>query len=186
MAKKLDYLNLAFLAILGVICLLQWDKERGLSHRVADLQKNVRDQEGRITQQNETIHHSEEDLADFKKRISDYQAKFDLQNATIRTNKAELFKLALLEHEHTNQIAEWEKAVEDYRSVVTNRDANIKVLLEQRETLVAANKQTAEKFNGLITDYNGLAEKYKDAVDRYNKLVARVSEQNQAQKSAEK
>jgi chromosome segregation ATPase len=179
MTKYFDYLNLVLLTLLGGLCVVQWSHEKEYGRQLVELRQTSSTQAAKLTAQEETIQRSREDAEDFKREIAAFKTQADENNGLIRQQKAQLFQLDAEKVKISRQLAEWQKALEEYKNAVAGRDQNIKTLLSQREELVAANKDVAGKANQAVAAYNDLSAKYEDVVTRYNALATRYQSEHE-------
>ena len=184
MTRYFDYLNFALLGLLGGLCVVQWSQEKGYALQLAELRHTATSQADKLAVQAEAIQRSGEDIEGFKHEIEAFKAQADGNNALIRQQKARLFVLEEAKVKTDRQLADWQRALEEYKNAISIRDENIKTLLGQRDQLVATNKDVAAKANQAIGAYNDLATKYEDVVTRYNTLAARYQTEHDAANAA--
>ncbi len=180
MSKYFDYLNLTLLVFLGGLCVYQWTHEKEYALQLADLRHTATSQADKLTVQGESLQRANEDIESFKKEIVAFKAQSDENNGLIRQQKARLFVLEEEKGKVSRQLADWQKALDEYKKAIGNRDENIKTLLAQREQLVATNKDVAAKANQAVVAYNDLATKYEDVVTRYNTLATQYKSEHEA------
>ncbi len=184
MTRYFDYLNLTLLVVLGSLCLVQWSHEKDYGRQLTELRQTATNQADKLAVQGEAIQRAGEDLDGFKREIVNFKAQADENNALIRQQKARIFLLDEEKDRVTHQLADWKKALDEYKKAVATRDDNIKTLLTQREQLVTANKEVAAKANQAVVAYNDLTTKYEDVVTRYNALAARYQSEHAPAASA--
>ena len=179
MARYFDYLNFALVVLLGGLCVVQWAHEKDYAHQIGDLRQTATSQADKLAVQGEAIQHANEDIDGFKHEITAFKQQTDENNTLIRQQKARVFVLEEENGKNARQLAEWQKALEEYKKAVTGRDDNIKTLLAQREQLVSANKDVAAKANQAVLAYNDLTTKYEDVVTRYNTLATQYKSEHE-------
>jgi chromosome segregation ATPase len=184
MTRYFDYLNLTLLILLGSLCVVQWSREKEYGRQLAELRQTSTNQADKLAVQGEAIQRAGEDLEGFKREIMNFKEQADENNALIREQKARIFLLEEEKGRFTHQLADWQKALDEYKKAITGRDDNIKTLLTQREQLVTANKEVAAKANQAVLAYNDLTTKYEDVVNRYNALAARYQSEHAPAASA--
>ncbi|MFA5263124.1 MAG: hypothetical protein WC378_04810 [Opitutaceae bacterium] len=173
MTRPLQTLNLVLLVVLGGLCVVQWTREKNYTSKIEELQRTASRQSDKIAEQEESIRLTKEDIEGFKTDVAAQKSKIDEQNVIIRQDKARIFSLEAENEKLTKRGEALNQNIESFKSAVTGRDENIKILIEQRDQLVAANKDAAGKANQAITAYNELSGKYEELVTHYNTLAAR-------------
>lgn len=172
MNRSFGYINLALLLILGGTCVYQWRQEASYSARITSLEKQTASQLTTLHTQTEDLRRTSDDLQSFKENIATLTRQSDEQTAALREEKARAFALAQEKTRLTEQIAAWQRALESHKAALAKRDENIKTLLEQRDQILAAQRDAVAKANESITAYNELTSKYESVVNRYNTLAA--------------
>jgi septal ring factor EnvC (AmiA/AmiB activator) len=180
MSNFFNRFNLALLVLVGGLCVYQWTNEKEYARRLAGQQRTVSDQADRIAEQTETARRTKEDLDGFKAQVSALKDQADAQNAELRQEKAQVFTLGQEKEKLTRLADSRQHALEEYARAVGERDTNIKTLLAQRERLITANKDAADKANRAILAYNDLSPKYEDVVTRFNTLAAKYNAEHQS------
>jgi chromosome segregation ATPase len=173
MSYRLHQVNFVLLALVGGLCLFQWHREKQADDQIIDLRRIGQEQERKITTQGEAIRSANEDIDGFKGEVAGLKQKSDQSDAEIKQQKAHLFTLERDKEQHATEAAEWKKTFAAYDQAIAARDGDIKTLLGQRDQLVSANKDVAQKANQAVGSYNGLVAKYEDLVGKYNDLAKR-------------
>jgi chromosome segregation ATPase len=173
MSYRLHQVNFVLLALVGTLCLFQWHREKQADDQIIDLRRIGQAQDRKIATQGEAISSANEDLKGFKSEISGLKQKSDQSDTEIKQQKARIFTLEREKERHESEAAEWKKTFAAYDQAIAARDGDIKTLLDQRDQLVSANKDVAQKANQAVVSYNGLVVKYEDLVGRYNDLAKR-------------
>lgn len=180
MSKYFDYINLSLLVVLGTLCVIQWTHEKDYGRQLVELRQTAASQGDKLAVQEESLQRAGEDLEGFKQQIVVFKEQADANNTVIREQKSKLFLLEEEGAKTTRQLADWQKALEEYKKGISLRDDNIQTLLGQRDQLAAANKDVAAKANQAIVAYNELATKYEDVVTRYNTLATQYKAEREA------
>lgn len=180
MARTFTLLNFIFVLLLGGICVFQWYREKNYGDRITELQHTTDSQQNKLAQQTEDLRRVNEDLDGFKQSVTALKTQTDEQVAAIRSQKAQIFTLEGEKEKLSKQLLNWQRALEDHKTALTARDQNIQTLLSQRDQILTANKETAEKANQAILAYNELATKYDDMVKRYNTLATQYKAERDA------
>jgi chromosome segregation ATPase len=180
MQRSLNLINLVLLLGLGALCLVQWHKEDIYGKRLTELQHTADAQGDKLAEQNDTIKRATEDLEDFKGQVAAQKTRTDEQVEEIRGLKARAFSFEQDKEKAERQSGAWQQAIEEYKKAVANRDDNIRILLEQRDTLHKASEDAALKVNQTIVAYNDLRAKYDDVVTRFNDLAAVYNSEHKA------
>lgn len=180
MGKSLTFFNFTLVLILGGVCVAQWSRERDYGARLRTLQQTSDKQSDRLSVQADDLRRVNEDLDGFKQTIATLKSQTDEQVAAIRDQKAKIFTLEREKDGLNKQLVNWQRAVEEHKAAIAARDENIHTLLGQRDQILAANKDAAEKANHAILAYNDLAAKYEDVVKRYNTLATQYKAEHAA------
>jgi hypothetical protein len=173
MEYYLNRINLALMALIGAACVWQWSGERQADSLIESLRQAVAVDERHIAAQAEALRSADADLAEFKTVIVSFKAKSDASDVQIRQQRARLFILERDAKQHAAESAVWTKTLAAYKAAVTDRDGNVRLLLDQRQHLIAANQEAAAKTNQAVVAYNDLAAKYTDLVGHYEVLAKR-------------
>ena len=184
MVKNFAFLNFGLLLVLGGVCFFQWSREKDYAVRLGALQQSTTQQENRLAVQADDLRRVNEDLDGFKQTVSTLKAQSDEQVVTIREQKARAFTLEEEKERLSKQLSAWQRALEEHKAALATRDQNIQMLLAQREQILSANKDAAEKANQVITAYNDLSTKYDQVVNRYNSLVTQYKAEHEADPAA--
>ncbi len=169
----LNRINVVLIVLVGGLCVYQWSGEKQADAQLVELRRLVRADENHLASQAESIRTASADLEEFKQVITEFKTKSDAANLQIRQEKAKVFTL---EQETQRRAAEAETAARSlaaYKQGVAGRDANIQVLLGQRDQLVSANHEVVKKADQAIGAYQALAGKYTTLVGQYNDLAGR-------------
>ncbi len=180
MTKHLNLLNFALLLLVGGLCVFQWSRERDYGRRLTDLQRTSISQQDKLAEQADAIQRANEDINGFRQQVTELKGQTDEEAVQIRGQKAQIFTLQGEKDKLGRELASWQQALDGYKKAVAARDENIRTLLDQREKLVAANKDAAGKANQAVVAYNDLATKYGDLVGRYNTLATRYKAEQAA------
>jgi len=180
MTKTFTYLNFVLLLVLGGVCVVQWSREKDYGAQITALARTSDIQQSRIAEQTDELRRTSEDLDGFRTAVANLKSQADEQVGQIREQKAQIFTL---EHERerlSKQLTQWQQSLAEHRAAIATRDENIKTLLGQRDQILAANKDAAEKANQAVVAYNELASKYEDVVTRYNTLATQYKTEREA------
>lgn len=184
MIRIFTSVNFLLLLGLGGTCVYQWSQERVYGTRIADLQKQTDGQQNQLLAQSEDLRRTREDLDGFKENVAKLTVQTEEQAKSIRQQKAEVFVLESDKDKLTKQLATWQHAVEEHKAALANRDDNIKTLLTQRDQILLAQSDAAQKANQAIVAYNELTTKYEDVVGRYNTLATQYKAEREAAAAA--
>ena len=180
MARTFTILNFALLLLLGGVCVFQWSREKDYGARLVGLQQASDKQENRLLEQSEELRRVNEDVDGFKETVSTLKTQTDEQVVAIRDQKAKIFTLEGDKENLAKQLTNWQHALEEHKSALVARDQNIQTLLAQRDQILTANKDAADKANQAIIAYNELAAKYEDVVNKYNTLATQYKAERDA------
>lgn len=169
----LNRINVILIALVGALCLWQWSGEKRADVQIESLRRAVAAGERRGAAQDQALRGDNEDIDEFKKIIAAFKARSDASDVEIRQQKARIFALEQDEKRRAAEAGIAARALAAYKQGVAARDGNIRLLLDQREQLVTANRDAVRKADGAIVAYNDLAAKYATLIGQYNNLAKR-------------
>jgi len=169
----LNRINVILIALVGALCVWQWSGERKADSQLENLRHVVAADESHLLAQDQAIRGANEDIDEFKKEITALKTKADAGDVAIRQGKARIFTLEQQVKQNAAEAEIAAKALAAYKQGLSARDNNIKILLDQRQQLVAANQDAVQKANTAIKTYDELASKYGALVTQYNDLATR-------------
>lgn len=184
MYRLFDYINFSLLLLLGGTCIYQWTKERDYGAQVVSLRSLAHKQDLQLTAQGDDLRRAREDIDGFKSSIASLSQQAEEQAASLRLEKARSFQLGNEKEKLERQLAAWQQSLEEHKSALSNRDENIHILLEQRDQILTAQRDAADKANSAIIAYNELAKKYDDVVGKYNALATQYQAERNAAATA--
>jgi len=161
MNRLLQYANLIGVAVLALLCVVQWKANRGANLEASALEKARFELTSRVEQQEKDIKGQAADLENFREQLT-------RSNAALKETETRLAKADL-------QLAQFEAEREQLKSSITNwaaavaaRDARLK---EGNERI----RQLGEDLNASIRRFNELGERHARLVKDWNDQQARLA-----------
>lgn len=185
MEYVLNRVNILLVALVGALCVYQWDGEKKADAQIEDLRRISRVDEDRIASQDLAVRGAREDIVELKNVISALKTRSDAGDVQVRQQKARIFTLEQREKRSAEEAEVWKKTLAAYKDAVAARDGNIRVLIGQRQQLIEAGRAAAKKATDAVVAYNDLAAKFEDLVGKYNDLAARYKAEHAAQADAQ-
>ncbi|HWE93388.1 MAG TPA: hypothetical protein VG269_05385 [Tepidisphaeraceae bacterium] len=156
MTRILQFVNLAGVLALAVLCGFQWTANRKAHLAAIDLEKIRMRQSATIDEQAATIRGYAADLDSFRDRLQASQAELAETQGKLRTTTAERDRATVERDELRTSRDSWMVAVAE-------RDAAIKQAREQLEKLGKDRNEAVGKFNELAVKYNAIVKETNDA-----------------------
>jgi chromosome segregation ATPase len=157
------------------LCVYQW--------RVQTIQRNeISTQNGMLYDRNVAIQSATNSIATMSHQIEQMDARITAIQAAAATNeqlaaseKAEITELRFTNENLTNDVAQYQAAVNTLEAKLKDAYADIEKQNEVVTNLVAQRDEFVKKFNDSVKDRN-------DVVAKYNDLVSQVQKQQGGQK----
>lgn len=147
MNRRLQYANLAGVLALAILCVVQWQRDRGLNLERNRLEKARIEDAAVIRDREKTVRGLTSDLALFKEQIS-----------TTRSELGEtLDRLRQVESDNTNLATERDQLKEsltNWMAAVSIRDQRINEANQRIQGLAEELNRSIRKFNELAAHYN--------------------------------
>lgn len=177
MNRRLQFLNLIGVAVLALVCVLQWKRDRVLNLELNRNEQARLEQQVELAEQEKNLRGVTDDLAVFKGQLASAQSAANDARKELRllqqTNEFLSNIRAQLQESATN----WTAAVAARDELIAEANENIRTLNERSSNLAARLNAAVLKFNDLTTNYNTVVEELnatrRIAADRTNTTVAR-------------
>jgi chromosome segregation ATPase len=177
MSRRLQILNLSGVLALAVLCGVQWQASRKLSHEIAATIKARDALTAKVAEQEKSIAGLTADLDAFRTQYEQ----------AARARKEASDKNETLQRENTNlaaQVDQLKENVARWTDAVAERDERLKEARDQIQTLAVDRNAAVEKFNELAEKHNANIEQlnsrtrdYNALVEKYNTLAKRIAEE---------
>lgn len=146
MNRKLQWLNLAGVLVLAILCAWQWQRDRRLNLDLNRLEKFRLTQEQKLIEQERNARGLTDDLARFKEQFTQTRAELAETEKKLRTAEQISSQLTTERDQLRESIITWSKAVAE-------RDAKIKEANVRITELGSQLNESILKFNQLVTNY---------------------------------
>lgn len=151
MNRRLQWLNLAGVLVLAVVCALQWRRDRAVNLELNSVVKTRLEQQTRLAEQASQIAGLSDDLATFKTQLTRTQQEAaELHN---RLAQAERENLQL-----ANDREQLRQSVTNWAAAVAVRDERLATANDRIRELAADLNTSVQKFNALATNYNAVVD----------------------------
>ncbi|MDB5333624.1 MAG: hypothetical protein JWP03_4775 [Phycisphaerales bacterium] len=156
MTRALQYINLAGVLALAVLCGFQWTANRKAHLDATALEKVRMRQAATIAEQATTIRGNIADLNSFRDRLQTSQTALTEAASKLKTTSAERDKVAVERDELRMSRDTWMAAVSE-------RDVALKQAKDQIEKLGRERNEAVMKFNDLAGKYNAIVKETNEA-----------------------
>jgi chromosome segregation ATPase len=151
MNRRLQWLNLAGVLVLAVVCALQWRRDRAVNLELNGVEEVRLEQQTRLAEQEHQIAGLSDDLATFKTQLTRTQDEAaELHN---RLTKAERENLQL-----TSDCEQLRQSVTNWAAAVALRDERLATANERIRELAGELNVSIQKFNALASNYNAVVD----------------------------
>jgi septal ring factor EnvC (AmiA/AmiB activator) len=142
MNRFFSLFNFAGVAVLCVLCCVQWNANSRLEDNVEQLDQTRIEQSAKIVEQDRTLKDDAADLEDLRQRLS-------MSESELKTTMVERDRFAAEDKQLKAALDKWIAAVKE-------RDAAIKQAGDLIQKLAAERNDAIGKFNDLVDKYNAL------------------------------
>lgn len=156
MSNRFQYVNLAGVLLLAILCVVQWKRDRALNLDVNRLEKARIENEQTIAEQKKTLDGLNSDLGMFKEQLTGARAELSETRDNLRENEAQNSRLTVERDELRESITNWMNAVQV-------RDERLKEANASIEDLANRLNSSIQKFNELATNYNSVVNDLNEA-----------------------
>jgi chromosome segregation ATPase len=164
MNRTLQFMNLAGVLLLVVICAAQWQRDRKLNLDLIQHEKLRLAQEQKVAEQERNIRGLTADLESFKQQ-------FTRTHAELAETRNQLQEAERLSRHVTSERDQLQSSLTNWSRAVEERDSRIKEANARIGEMGAQLNEAIQKFNQLATNHN-------DVVARYNDLAKAQKPQN--------
>lgn len=171
MIRWLQWLNLAGVLALAVLCVAQWRANRQVNLELQRLESIRLEQAKKLDERDRTIAGHIRDLETLREHLIRVTGESKEAQAHLTAARREVEQLAVMRDQLKQSVTNWTQAV-------SARDERIREHQEQIRELAGRLSQTVARYNELTTNYNSAvallnerAAAYNDLVTKYNELV---------------
>jgi chromosome segregation ATPase len=169
MMRVMQFINLAGVLALAVLCVAQWQDNRQLNQEINRLEAIRLKQVEELDERQKTVIRQASDLESLRTHLT---------RLTGEAKETE-GKLAVAQHDLAQLNSERDQlkqSVKDWAEAVKARDDQLRTANEQIQELAASVNDGASKYNELATNYNALVIKFNERLAAYNELVTKYNE----------
>lgn len=159
--RALQFINLAGVLALGVLCVAQWQDNRQFNQEINRLEAIRLSQSEQLAGQARDLDSLRAHLPRLTGELKETEGKLALSQRAAAELGAERDQL--------------KQSVKNWAEAVNARDEQIKAANEQILELAGQIKQTALKYNELATNYNALVTQLNERTAAYNDLVTKYN-----------
>ena len=147
MKRAVQFLNLAGVLALGVLCIAQWQNNRQLNQEINRLDHLRMDQSKKIDERDQTVQGQVRDLDTLREHLTRLTGELKEAEGKLALSTREAAQLSHERDELKQSVDQWAEAVAD-------RDARLDEANESIHTLAGRLSDAILKFNELATNYN--------------------------------
>lgn len=149
MSSRFQYVNLAGVVALVILCIVQWTRDRALNLEVNRLEKSRINHEQTISDQEKSLRGLNSDLAAFKDQLTSTRSELAETSKKLRESESSNNRLTLERDQLRENITNWMNAV-------ALRDERLKEANTTVQNLADQLNASILKFNELATNYNSV------------------------------
>ena len=179
MSRLLTRLNLAGVAALAVLCVVQWRTNRSLNLDVNALQKSGQIQSAKITEQEKNLQGLSADLENFRGQLTRATTESRETSAKLQTCERDNAQLTSERDQLKASIANWADAVHI-------RDERIGEANQRLHEIGERLRDGADRFNQLAKRYNDTVKQLDELTVKYNAVVTQLNEARNPEAAAAK
>ena len=162
MNRRLQILNLFGVAVLTVICGLQWKRDRALNLELNRSEKVRLEQIAKLSEQEKNLRGMTDDLALFKEQLSRTQSEGVETGRKLRELDRENLLLTSGRGKLQESVTNWASAVAARDKLIAGANENIRTLNNRASALTDQLNASIQKFNELATNYNTVVKDLND------------------------
>jgi chromosome segregation ATPase len=148
--------NFLGVALLAMLCAVQWRANRDLNYRAIDLEKTCESRATKIAEQDRALKANLEDLDDLRRRLMLSENSLKKLQDQLLEVAADRDKIAVQRDRLTKERDQLKISLDQWMAAVLARDAEIKKANEQIQKLAADRNDAVAKFNELAIRYNNI------------------------------
>ena len=154
MSSRFQYVNLAGVLALAILCVIQWNQDRALNLNVNRLEKARIENEQTISEQQKTLAGLNSDLAMFKDQLTGARTELSETHEKLRKVEAENSRLTRERDELRESLTNWMNAVEVRDERLKEANASIQDLADRLNASIQKYNELATNYNSVVKDLN--------------------------------
>ena len=171
MNRALHYFNLFGVAVLAVVCVMQWRINRELNLRTVQLEKEGLADRARIEDQDRQLKGHAADLDSFREHVQRARTELQTAESNLVMSRRELERASSEREGLKQSIASWSKAVAERDEQIKHASDLLQKLGTERNEVVGKFNDLAKKHNRVVEVLNERTREYNAVVDRFNALA---------------
>jgi chromosome segregation ATPase len=156
MNRRLQILNLIGVAVLALVCVFQWKRDRALNLELNRNEKTRLEQQTKLAEQEKNLRGLTDDLALFKEQLGRAQTEGGEDRKQLTKLEREKQLLAAVRDQLQESVTNWSNAVSARDKLIAEANENIRTLNDRTRTLTEQLNASIKKFNELATNYNAV------------------------------
>lgn len=153
MNRRLQLVNLIGVAVLALVCVLQWQRDRALNLELNRCEKARIELQSKLVEQEKNLRGATGDLAMFKEQ----HTRATRENSDVTRRLQELERenqlLTSARDQLQTSVTNWSAAVAARDKLIAQANDNIRTLNYRTRTLAEQLNASVQKFNELATNY---------------------------------
>ena len=162
MNRRLQILNLFGVAVLAVICVLQWKRDRALNQDLNRSERTRLEQQSKLAEQETNLRGLTDDLTLFKEQLSRTQSEGVEAGRKLRELERGNQLLTSARNQLQESVTNWASAVAARDKLIAEANENISTLNNRASALTDQLNASIQKFNELATNYNTVVKDLND------------------------
>lgn len=158
MNRRLQVINLIGVAVLVLVCVLQWKRDRALNLELNRNEKTRLEQQAKLAEQEKNLRGVTDDLAIFKEQLARAQNEATETRQELRLLQQTNEFLITIREQLQESVTNWSAAVDARDKLIAEANENIRTLNERSSDLAEKLNASILKFNELATNYNTVVE----------------------------
>ncbi|MFO1498165.1 MAG: hypothetical protein U1G07_07195 [Verrucomicrobiota bacterium] len=171
MNRFFQWFNLCGVALLVVLCVLQWRMNRRLNLEAVALAKTRLEQQGQLEEQQKTMAGVTRDLETFRSQVTTLHAASRENADRVKAAEQEVAQLTATRDQLQLSITNWAQAVAIRDARLKEADGQLAKLAEERNAAVTRFNDLATKYNTVVNDLNTRTKEFNALVEKYNAAV---------------
>ena len=156
MNRVLIAFNLVGVAVLAVLCIIQWRVNSLIHFRADAFERTTVQQKSNLKKAQQTISTYTADLEDFRQRISLSEKQLKELDEKLAVETRERNQLAAERDDLSLALGKWKSAVDDRDKTINTAKQELASLATDRNTIAQRLNDLTDKWNSLVKQWNEL------------------------------
>lgn len=156
MSRVLQYVNLAGVCALAVLCAAQWKQNSRLNLEAANLERVKHEQAIKISEQDKTLSADSAEMEDLRKALAESEEAIKTTTAKLAAETTANQRLATERDQLAMEREQLKSALEKWGDAVKQRDDALKRAGEEIQKLAKERNDAIGRFNDLANRYNAV------------------------------